>query len=109
MVSRIVYFKYMEGSHKVKLLIRPHTSSRYIQYYTEHFDGFQSNVLRCYIETPRKYWGADVEAMDITLDAAKDVSKSLKLPLIVVMKEYCNIEEDTQVTDLYYWQDRNPT
>jgi len=106
MVSRVFYFKYMDGSHKVRLYVRPHTSSRYIQYYTEHFYGFSTNVLRCYLETPRKFWGGEVESMEVTLDSAKDISKSLKLPLIVVMKQYCTLDEATEVTDLYYWQDR---
>jgi hypothetical protein len=44
--------------------------------------------------------------MEVTLDSAKDISKSLKLPLIVVMKQYCTLDEATEVTDLYYWQDR---
>jgi hypothetical protein len=107
MVSRVFYFKYIDGSHKVKLYIRPHRSSRYIQYYTEHFTSFPTNVLRCYLETPPKFWEGGVEAIEVTLDTAKEISKSLKLPLVVVMKEYCNIEDDTEVTDLYYWQDRD--
>lgn len=107
MVSRVFYFKYIDGTQKVNLIIRPHKSSRYTQYYTEHVLGFPSNVLRCFLEPPRKFWGGGVEPMEVTLEDAKDISKSLRLPLVVILKQYCNIdEEDVEVTDLYYWQDR---
>jgi hypothetical protein len=45
--------------------------------------------------------------MEVTLEDAKDISKTLRLPLVVILKQYCNLdEEDVEVTDLFYWQDR---
>ncbi len=103
-----LHFRYLENDRVVYMVYRPYVSSRSSEYYTEKHDLLTTtgNVVKCYVnEDIAKKVVLEKQASLLTTDLknVKIIADDLKLPLFVSINTFCDIEDNSEIEEGFFW------
>ena len=103
-------FRYINKSTTIYLAVRPRPSSRDFQFYTRYIPEIsrETNLLYGWTDAHPSAYEIDerCNVIECNVTTARIIADTIQIPLVVSMREYCNIDDGAHVEEVYYYRRR---
>jgi hypothetical protein len=108
--SPAIAYRYINKQSTIHLAARPGPSSRDFTFYTRYIPQIskESNVLYGWVNTIPHASEIDesCNVIKCDIDTARIVADVIHIPLVVHIREYCNLEDQEHIIEVYLYMTR---
>jgi len=103
-------YRYLKDTQTIHLLMKPAATSRHIQYYTRYKPTLPPHgryalygfINKREVDIARVEHSANILTLDI--GDAKLIANNLNIPLVVEVSSYCNLDDKSQVDEVFFYR-----